>query len=298
MTEGPDGIHLVPSASRVLADDVLRVFPDEICVCDFYIEGVETGREVSGGYRLGRILSIDHHAPVTRFARAVSSANLALAHVAGHGRFDGPVVINHTDCDSILSAGIMSGLLDPLEEFGLAAIAADHTGAEHPIADLLQALDAHRDPHLSYASLAQLRAGHVLHPVAARALDRRRRMRERAGRLVDDGAVMLDRGVAFARLDEAIGGELIVPLLPDAALLVLASRMRESSRWEIKVRRGQAAPPHLTLSALGLEKSDPGYGGRWNAGSNRRAGGTDIAPEVYVEDVRQRVQPFLRSVER
>lgn len=38
------------------------------------------------------------------------------------------VVINHTDCDSVLSSAIIRGILPPEKRFGDAAIAADHTG--------------------------------------------------------------------------------------------------------------------------------------------------------------------------
>ena len=62
--------------------------------------------------------------------RFVSSANLAVEWVrARHGPRPGDlVVITHTDCDSVLSSGIVSGRLEPKPEYEAAAIAADHTG--------------------------------------------------------------------------------------------------------------------------------------------------------------------------
>ena len=83
-------------------------------------------------------------------ARPVSSANLALDWRAASANTptesrkaaeQAVVVINHTDCDSILSSGIVSGLLDALPAYGRAALAADHTGEENAIADTLQALE-------------------------------------------------------------------------------------------------------------------------------------------------------------
>ncbi|MBA2355090.1 MAG: hypothetical protein H0V80_10530 [Acidobacteria bacterium] len=57
-------------------------------------------------------------------------------------------------------------MLEPLEEYGAAAIAADHTGDEIPIADLLQALDDERNLDVSYSSLARLQKRQSLEPVA------------------------------------------------------------------------------------------------------------------------------------
>src|SRR5690606_31909446 len=129
----------------------------------------------------------------------VSSANLALERVSVCGTVDAqtPVVVNHTDCDSVLSSGIASGLLEPDAEYGAAAIAADHTGAEHPIADLLQALGPARDLELSFRALAQLRSGVPLGREARRALDDRRRMRGRAEEAVSRGHMNIDGPLAW-----------------------------------------------------------------------------------------------------
>ena len=45
-------------------------------------------------------------------ARQVSSTNLALEHLAKGGEpvSAGAVVINHTDCDSVLSAALLCGV--------------------------------------------------------------------------------------------------------------------------------------------------------------------------------------------
>jgi hypothetical protein len=89
----------------------------EVFACDFAVKGAETWTETPGGFRNGRILNIDHHAPVARMYCPISSTNLAVArvHALGTARPDDLVVIDHTDCDSALSAGIVSGRLDPLD---------------------------------------------------------------------------------------------------------------------------------------------------------------------------------------
>jgi hypothetical protein len=162
--------RLIDISRSVSPDTLLGLVPEgRITACDFYVSGAETGLEVPGGYQLGRILNIDHHAPAARMARQVSSTNLALEHLAGSGD-PAPadaVVINHTDCDNVLSAALLCGLLEPDARYGAAAIAADHTGQENPIADLLQALDPLRDFEFSLNSLTLLERGQPLSPTAA-----------------------------------------------------------------------------------------------------------------------------------
>jgi len=89
-----------------------------------------------------QLLCVDHHAPVPSMARRVSSANLALRYVRQCGVLpsEAVVLISHTDCDSVLAAGILRGILPPLDAFGEAVMAADHTGAPNDISDLLQSV--------------------------------------------------------------------------------------------------------------------------------------------------------------
>lgn len=290
----PARTHMLPSSNVSYVDTVLAAAPEgTIYACDFYVEGAERGDEVTGGYRLGRLVNIDHHAPTPLMARRVSSANLALDHVRAHG-VAGPsetVVINHTDCDSVLSSAIMAGDLPPEPRFGQAAIAADHTGQEDSIADLLQGLDPYRDRDLSLRNLGLLLAGHELEVVAQQGLNDRRRKRDRAARLV--GRFQLVGSLAWAVLDEVIDGELFPPLLPQAVVILVASPRDEQGQWNMKLRLGLAAPEGLTLHALKLAEIDPHYGGRWNAGSNRRGGGTAMSPERYAELLAARLEPLL-----
>jgi hypothetical protein len=106
-------IVLLPSAAEYSPEQLRARVVGDICACDFYVSGAEHGQEVAGGFLLGDVLNIDHHAPSPRMDRAVSSATLAIAHLRAAGRPHGTIVLNHTDCDSILSAGIASGRLAP-----------------------------------------------------------------------------------------------------------------------------------------------------------------------------------------
>ncbi len=89
-----------------------------IWACDFYVTGAERGAAIPGGYRMGRVSNIDHHAPTDRMPRRVWSDTLARLQVLAEGlpATEDLIVVNHTDCDSVLSTGIMPGRLEPLEE--------------------------------------------------------------------------------------------------------------------------------------------------------------------------------------
>jgi hypothetical protein len=289
---GIDRLYLLPASNRMPAEKVLEVRPaGEVIACDFYVDGAEEGEEVPGGYRLGRLLNVDHHAPTRRMARMVSSTNLAIAQVeAGPVDPDAAVVINHADCDTILSSAIMAGLLAPDPRYGAAAIAADHTGEEDPIADLLQALDALRDPALSLRSLRALERGEPLDAVALERTDDRRRRREHAERYVAEGRFRSCGCVRWATLNDVVDAAFFPALLPDACVIVAAMPLRgHPGRWEVKVRLGLAAPAGLTLHDLRIADWDPAFGGRWNAGANRRAGGTSIRAEAYAAELWRRI---------
>lgn len=138
---------ILPLTNRVTAADVGRECPWEapIYACDFPVEGAEDDGS-AGGLRLGRILNVDHHGDVERMRRPITSTHLAYDHLKKHGPIEAAswVVINHTDCDSVLSSAMLMGLISAKQKFVAASRCADHTGEENPIADLLQALDESR----------------------------------------------------------------------------------------------------------------------------------------------------------
>lgn len=292
----PRPVHLLPLANRVSPAEVLAVHPRApLFACDFYVDGAETGEEVPGGYRLGRVTNVDHHAPVPRMARRVTSTELALRQAAAEPTpADAVVVIHHTDCDSVLSSAVVGGHLAPDPAWAAAALAADHTGEENAVADLLQALEDARDWRFSLAALAALRAGAPLPERAREPLERRLRRRAAAEHAVASGAMQRDGPLAWARLAEETDGAFFPALLPDAAAVLLASPLpADPTRWLVKVRLGLAAPEGATLDGLGITQIDPAFGGRWNAGSNRRAGGTALEPEVYARMLAGRLRAAL-----
>ena len=293
-------VHLIEKVQHISISDLEQRFPDgRIAACDFYVTHIEEGEEVTAGYELGRILNIDHHAPMPRMAHAISSTNLAIAMVNEQGPLpDAATVINHTDCDSVLSCAIVSGVLEPLPIFGEAAIIADHRGDENDISDLLQGLGPKRDLPYSLENLRRLLAGEALQDEAQIALDKRRAKRDKAREVVESGAFRQVGKLAFAVLPERFDGELFPPLLPEAALLMFAAPLKEDpSKWVVKVRMGRNAPDGLNINDLGVRQIDKSFGGRWNAGSNTRGGGTDIDPEHYAERLSRNLDQVLSEFE-
>lgn len=313
-TPTPPSPAILPLRGGLTSDDVLAACGDApvVYACDFHMQGAEHGVDEPGGLRLGRILNVDHHAPVRRMEARVTSTMLAAEFLAagGHVEPEARVVINHTDCDSILSSALLLGILpaddqELIDGYVHSSLCADHTGELDAAADLLQALDEGRRGHRtraqffeSVANLCRLYAGEPLEPDALRALAARLERRREAERLARTGRVSPVDVIAFGVLDEEIDAAFFVPLLPAARLIVLASPHPEvPGHWAVKIRLGLAAPKDLTLHSLGLGGLDPAFGGRWNAGSNKRNGGTAMAPATYARAVAQRVSERLAHPE-
>jgi len=267
-----------------------------VFACDFYVSGIEGGQEIPGGYRLDRLLNIDHHAPTERMSQQITSTTLAISQVEEVGCADplDAVVVHHTDCDSVLSSGIMCGELEPDSIFSEVAIAADHTGEENTLADLLQALDKRRDLELSQSSLNRFLRKEPLQAVAKEALEERRRERGQAELLVNKHQFSSVGKLSYAVVKQPIDSEFFPALLPDTMVLMIASPRGDSGGyWDIHLRLGPAAPKGFSLHSLDLKGLDPNYGGRWNAGSNIRGGGTNLAPEKYGEKLSELLDMHL-----
>jgi hypothetical protein len=294
-----DGITLLPLTSKLSIETIRQSFPSGIVVaCDVYVTGIETGVALGTGYEKEGIVNIDHHAPTTEMARAVSSGNLAIEWVTANGPLDAtvPIVINHTDCDSVISSLIMRGLLPPHEAFGVAVLAADHTGNENAIADLLQALDPLRDLNFSVRNLGLLLSGQALDAEAERLLQQRLEGRERARQCVSEGRAKNLGPLTLVTLDKKVGGEFFPAIFPDSVVIMSASpHEKNPGHWEVKLRLGQAAPTGFTLFDIGINDVDPGFGGRWNAGSNQRALGTLMDPAEYAKLISEKLSARLRS---
>ena len=278
----------MPLRAIVTVEEVLSATSaDHILVADCYIAGCERWTPVPWGWEThldGRtIINVDHHAADQRFYRHVSSGNLAIEYRAHYAPAQ-TVVINHTDCDSVISSAILCGLLEPKPEYGTAVIAADHTGADNPIADLLQSLDVPRDYKCSLRNLQLLENGQPLEPAVNELVADRRRERALAEDLVRHGAFeSLGRvAVATLPLEQRVSGEFLPSLLTSAWVIISGTPMGRQL-WETKIRLGPAAPAGVSLFQLGVGAAEPLFGGRWNAGSTKRAGGSPVTPREVAE---------------
>lgn len=292
-------IDIYVKKARVYPEELKQKFPGKkIFVCDCYVVGIENGLENDGGYEKDGIVTIDHHALTKRMQKEISSTNLAIEYVKKNGIIgndakDTVVVINHTDCDSVLSSAILRGILPPEERFGQAAIACDHTGEENKIGDLLQSLQYENDLEFSLRNLQLLLRNQPLENDAQKMLETRYNNRKKAKEIIKNGQYSQIGKTACVILNKKIDGELFVPLIPHAEVIVLANPLEANSeKWEIELRIGKSgAFKGLILDKKKIsEKIDSNYGGRWNAGSNARSAdgvkehaGIDINPEEYAQ---------------
>ncbi|MCB0335942.1 MAG: hypothetical protein KDD62_06535, partial [Bdellovibrionales bacterium] len=296
------GISKLPISAVVTHRDLRGIFPQgKILACDFELENAPAlGAHEPYGFYLPKhdIVSIDHHADAAQMFTHVSSGNLAIEYVKACGVAlpDEHVVVNHTDCDSVISSLIVKGLLPPLDVFGEAVIAADHTGAENPIADLLQAIDFFHDLQTSIACLGRLLAAEPQPEKIQKALESRLRSREETAVIIKQGDAILQEGaLTVVRLNQAMCSEFLPALLPEAKLIMgFEPAPTPGAPWIARLRLGQHVPHGFHLKALKVQETiDPHFGGRWNAGANRRGGGTTQSLEDYCKALAHAVDALL-----
>lgn len=271
-------IYLIEKKQGNTVRELKDTFSDrKISVCDFYVEDSEHGEiEKSGAMSFEGLLIIDHHAALPEMMRHVSSTTFAIQYVMEHGPLDESyaVVINHTDTDSILSALIMNGSLEPRPEYHASAVAADHTGEENVISDFLQALEKDKRLQKSVELLQKI-------------LERRLWLRQELKASADNREFKMDGGIAYKMLEKPIDDAGLLPwLFPKAEAIIVAWAMPEGNgKWGIKTRLG-VNTEGLALNEMGL----PDTGGRWDAVSTTRHGGTDTPPEEYVKMVKEKIE--------
>ncbi|OGS35854.1 MAG: hypothetical protein A2293_07305 [Elusimicrobia bacterium RIFOXYB2_FULL_49_7] len=287
---------LIEEKSGPTLSDLEARFPKtRLLVADFYVRGVETGVALPWGFEKDNLENVDHHAPVPSMTRLITSTALACKRrvTQNTNPFD-QLMLNHTDCDSVLSAAILLGHLEPDILFEKAAIASDHTGEENDIADLLQALEHERDFALSLRCLQKLMASTPQESKVQALIDKRRESRRAVQEAVVQGSFSHIGPVWYAAFQKEISGEFLFSALPEAAIMVAGFPNKvDPNKWNIKVRRGAKATEGTTLHQLNIKEFDPGFGGRWNAGSNDRGGGTVIHPSEYAQKVYQAFQKIL-----
>ena len=270
-------IYLIELASENNSSEIRALFPGKkVCVCDLYVKNSQAGQVGPDGImHYDDLLVIDHHAPIPLMRQNITSTVIANAYVKKNGSLGGddPIVINHADADSILSSLIMSGRLSPEEDYALASIAADHSGEENTISDVLQSLEQDRDLEKSIDVLFKL-------------LEKRYLVRKELKERVESGQFQWLGDIAYIVLEKRIDAALAPALLPDAKIILVACPHEKGPKaWRIRARLGINARG-IALNELGL----PDAGGRWDAISTGRHGGTDIDPEAYVKMVKKALE--------
>jgi hypothetical protein len=278
-------IFLVEKKSENTVSELKDRFPSKkICVCDFYVSGSEHGKiDENGVTNYCDLLVVDHHIPDPCYTSwKITSTVIANKFVTINGPLidEYVIVVNHTDTDSILSSLIMSGILKPETEYcDQAAIAADHTGKENVISDLLQSFEDDRNLKTSIEMLFKI-------------LEKRFWVRKEMKRRIAKNEFEMNDGIALITTNQKIDACLLLDALPAAKAIVVASPMRKGSKgkWRIRVRLGNSSNG-IQLNKLDLTDT----GGRWNAVSTARNGGTNIEPEKYLEMLRDKIEQQQNS---
>lgn len=284
--------NLIPLRSSESIESLRHLFPDgPLCACDFVVDGAHGWARVTGGFAHPEedILNIDHHSPHPDMFRFISSGNLAAEYVRQNGPTAARIINNHTDCDSIISRLIMGGEIPPLAVFEQAVIAADHTGEALPIADLLQALDVERSFESSVTNLGLLLSHQPLEPRARQLVDERARAREATAAFVDAGNVEIRGTLAVLSFDGKMRNEFLPALLPGIAVFLTVEPGDTADTQIFRLRLGGGAPSGFTLNDLDLKSFDPRFGGRWNAGANKRGGGSKLSVGEYADFLHQQL---------
>lgn len=309
-------IMLIEKEGKKTFEDIQAKAPGkDICFCDGYIEGTESWERDGVGFKRENVLGIDHHMDLPEMSRNISTTNLAIKYVKKNGPVDkdSVVMITHTDCDSILSSAIMRGIIEPREEYGVAAIAADHTGEANPIGDLLQALETEmredeqgeireveiRDIEFSLRNLELLLHGKELEPRAKAILETRYQKRENVLKLIESGMKTTESGkINYFDLDQKTDAGLFPAFMPSAHIALIFNPYKDKKdglrKTEAKVRLGLGAPDGTDLRRI-MENVDEKWGGRWDAGSNNRNGGDVKDKEVYAQKLEQVYQEYSQE---
>ncbi|MFA6263200.1 MAG: hypothetical protein WCW33_00825 [Candidatus Babeliales bacterium] len=294
--------RLLPLFGTISIDELKAKYLGDVdeqrCIfaCDFRIKDIEKAQKIDGGYMSGNIINIDHHAPIQSMMSFVTATSLAIDYILAYGDIphDALVLINHTDCDSILSSLIICGILLPDGIFAQAAESADHTGQENDIADLLQAIAPKRDLNYSRRNLLKLLAHEALDKDAEILLQERRAERIFAHNLIATGKLEQHNHVTFLQLsgDQNVDIQLLIGLLPKAEIIMTARPMPDNpSLIGIKIMCGAVAPIGLYLNKIGLPD---GFDGRWDAVSNKRAGATRRSPLDYIDMINTYIDKEFR----
>lgn len=309
-------IQLFRESNSPTIEEIEREFPraERIFVVDFYLRGIEKAGALlpcGAGYgHGGKVINIDHHAPGELWERHVSSGVLACQWVREEGvvaaKNGDIVVINHTDCDSVLSALILTGVIPVHQRFEQAVLDADHRGTPNEIADILQACKSLRNLPLMVGALSCYFQSDALPEMVKKQLEELHKSRLAVKLLVDSGAFQEQHGVVLINCNRYFESDLFLTHFPNARVLVVGCPSGKNPALTFtRLRLGAGVEKGLSLHKLGVKELDPYFGGRFNAGSNKRgleaavAKGqtpTVVSPEQYFQLLAEKLAPLRTGV--
>jgi len=298
-----------------------------LILLDQKVAGIEeVGVRTPYGYECSKgglkLTVIDHHVSDPDLSK-VSTGNLCLEYYRVYP--EGPpqgsrIGITHGDCDSVISAALMLGVVPPDTAFGEAVMAADHTFGRNQIADLLQSIEvippggkvvhAFNDG-LSEVSLEQsirnlglLLQGKALDPSVDEALAARQACRDAWSARLNAGQIrQLSNGTCVAILDGPQSHdpvpEFLVGMLPEATLFLVFHEVPNDRTFnQVRAVAGEAAPEVLDIGDRKLISEDlvARFGGRKDAGSNRRGGLSFTGdPTAVAEEIDRRLGLLMQA---
>jgi len=124
-------------------------------------------------------------------------------------------------------------------------------------------------------------------------LKKRHGERQEAKEIINNKKFQRIGRITYIYLEKNINSAFWPSLIPDAQV-ILTSYKKDHNNLIARTRLGMKAPEGLYLNEIGINEFDPNWGGRWNAGSNERSGGTKLSLDKYIKDLNRKIEQFLK----
>jgi hypothetical protein len=137
----------------------------------------------------------------------------------------------------------------------------------------------------------------LLETDAQKLVDRRKEERQKAVKIVESGRMKNLEQIFYVELEpeERIDPLFFLHLISEAEIFVAFRPFDgKPDKWEARIRLGYAGMEKIRLNELGINSFDSGWMGRFDAGSNRRAGeGTEKSLDEYILELNEKRKLFL-----
>ncbi|OGK21466.1 hypothetical protein A3C23_05025 [Candidatus Roizmanbacteria bacterium RIFCSPHIGHO2_02_FULL_37_13b] len=293
-------IYQIPYQSDMSADDIRRLFPNTnaVIAVDFPISGEGEPLLTPEGDLIGHqfkngVISVDHHNDDLQMCQPnICTTTLAWQMVEAGMRPNKktPIVINHHDPDSILSAVLLSGMEGGLvkrDKLVEAALCSDHgvkpsSEKLNKIIELLFALDERDSFADSWVAVESLLRGYRMPDYVDPALRAYRAIKKRAEEAFQRVEEM-GRGVHLLYLNEGIPSHHFIEAARRGGakvLVIISPDPYDEKNLRIRVR-GVDLPEFVYLTAMDLGRF--GFRGRFDAGSIFANDGID--PDLVMKTI-------------